>query len=323
MRRRRSIPLPGFPRPNRLPAFTPPPGNHYLADNRQFADILPALPQKTQSHAYFSNVAAFVDYCEKTPNEFWASSYSPDSRSSFTGYTTLESAIKLARDGWQSGADRAAEIARNIRITAPHKRRMQGRGMAGAFPHVPRYLAGDPEHMIRPMNVSASPVVTLVSNMSGNWHVSADAFINRAAVIAAIVDAIESAGFQTNVIAVATTKAHDSSFAFECAVSIKEPGEALDITRLAFASGHVAMFRHMVFKTIAANAINSTLGSSFGTTTDYPDSDIPRGTYLLPQDLTRFATPESAATTGLQFFVDALVKQGCPAFADHAESNAA
>lgn len=291
--------------------------HRYLNDNRQFVGLVPAIAEsqaKTVSHAYFDSPNDMATYLKSVPtSEWYCDKYIGPQE--FTDGIDLQGALKMERDGWKDGAGRANQIAGSIRVSMPAKRRVSTIGMAGAYPHIPRYLAGVPEHMTRPAMVRGRPVLTLVNHMGGKSGVPSQCFINRAAVIAAIVDAIEAAGYSLHLVGVSFSE--EGSFAHETAVTIKEPGRHLDLSSVAYALGHVAFFRQLVFGVRFADAFNKPLTSGLGKTQDYLTNQVTSGIYVLPsmnETHRSFLTEKGAKTDGLELMIAKLREQECPAF---------
>jgi hypothetical protein len=233
------------------------------------------------------------------------------------GTRSMPAAIELARTGWPEGAARAAKLRDRINAANPIGPRMVRWDVAGAVPSVPRALAGNPLSMRRidSARLRRRPVLTLLSDMTCHWGIAGETLTNRSAVVAAIVDAIESAGFSAHVVGLAGVH-RDDLFA-QCAVTLKEPEQPADIGRLAFGLGHASMFRRLMFAAYVENTFTKNLGSCLGFPAPLPSIDLPDNTYVLPsvQEAEReFRTEESAATAGLQCLLAALRKQNCPAF---------
>ena len=235
-----------------------------------------------------------------------------------TGVDNMIEAFDMCRDGWPEGAARVARMRDRINTAHPIGPRLVHWDIAGAYPSVARALAGNPMNMRRldSSRTRRKPVITIVHHMGGIASVAADTFTNKAAVMAAIIDAIEGADFQVELIAVSLTRGiADEKFAHETAFTVKEAGQPVDIGRLAFGVGHVAAFRRLVFATRSLNHANAPLTNSLGRTLDY--AQRPEGVYVLPSLNTcesHFRSETEAETQGLAFFISQLAAQGCPAF---------
>lgn len=237
----------------------------------------------------------------------------------FAGSKCMDDTIGQARYGWPEGAEAASKIRDRVLAENPVRKEPIKYGIAGAFPNVPRAIAGDPMNM-RVMDIATTkkkPVITLVSNMSCPWYVSAQTISNRAASIAAVVDQIEAAGYCCEVIAVATSSA-SKDFKVCTSVMVKPSHQPVDIGRLAFGLGNSGMFRRMVFADWGGDSQCKTLGTGLGhcydvePSTDFKEQNI----FFLPEmrKSDMFETPQKCSTEGVLYLASKLHEQGCPAF---------
>lgn len=286
-------------------------------------DNLPTMPNALQSWHCFSSPSEMCEYVEQSRGDNWFRE-AFDCNTSFRGTASMDDAIALCRDGWQQGADKAADLRDRIFASAPTQRRYARYAVAGAIPNVPRYLAGNPQHMLRLESASARnrPVITLVNHMGGMATVEPCQFLNKAAATAAVVDCIESAGYSCHVIGLSMVSKEPNNVGnlVGVTVTIKEAGQALDIGRMAFAIGHVSMLRRIIFAVRGASKLNGQyLGNASGATSDFPGT-VPN-TFVLPSmnaNARLFHNEESTMRQGVPDLVQRLRAQGCPAFRDDA-----
>jgi hypothetical protein len=162
------------------------------------------------------------------------------------------------------------------------------------------------------------PIVTLISDIAVNCNKGASFLERRAAVVTALVDAIEMAGFAVAVYASATCHKPDMSVACSVNVACKEPHDPADLARLAFGLGHSSMFRRFCFAAYGEDNHVSGLGHGLGTGRAFEGgADLSaQGAYVIPSGLATsfFASDNAAVSDGLAYLIDALASQGCPAF---------
>lgn len=282
-------------------------------------DILPALrnPRDTISTAHFTSCEAMMRHVEsRSRDDAWCTDpWSQDV--DFTGTIDMPHAFRLCENGWQEGAEMVSRLRDKIVATAPVGARMTRWDVGGAYPSVPRALAGNPMHMRRidSSAIKRKPVITIVHHMGGTSNIEAKCFLNKAAVMAALVDVIEATGYQVEILAASVCREKSAKLTHETVFTVKEAGQPVDIGRLAFGLGHVAAFRRLVFSVRSLNEFNKPLTSALGTTTDY--GERPDGIYVLPSLNTcsdAFRTESRAASHGLKRFIHELHTQGCPAF---------
>jgi len=297
---------------------------HTYGDAPELARLL-KLPSGRASFGCFKSPESLTAILDPMPVEkFWHQGGKQSGRESFTGTETWAAAVALARDGWREGAERVARLRDKINAANPTGPRMVRYGVAGAYPVVARAVAGNPMNMrsIDTARIRRRPVVTLISDVCASGNVSKDVITRRAAATAAIVDAVEAAGFSCEVVAFARVKAGGkSNFAGHVMVTVKEAGQPVDVARLAYGLGHASMFRRQMFLAFGMDTVNTPLGQCLG----YPEAIAPHevepGAFIVPgfgmgkNDKTAlFTTDDSTATRGLAWLVAGLAEQGCPAF---------
>jgi hypothetical protein len=224
--------------------------------------------------------------------------------------------MRLVQTGWQEGAERVARLRDKIAVSLPLKRKLAEFHVAGALVDVPRYLSGNPQCMVRPASRvnRARPVLTLINHIGGLAEVPGQCFVNRCAVVAAIVDAIESNGYSCHVLGVSQTE--QTGYLCGVMITIKEPGDVPDLAKMAFALGHVGFFRRAVFAVRGSDKANVPLGSGLGQTREFQGERVPN-TFILPSIngmYESFKSEERAGTTGLDTLLASLRAQDCPAF---------
>lgn len=282
-------------------------------------DVLDKPPVEVNSYqAFYSSPEYLATEVENwNPKNAWTDS-AWDTDSDFYGCKDMPTAIQLARYGWREGVTQIHKIQRLIAAAYPTKKAPVKYGVAGAFPNVPRAIAGNPLNM-RQMDTAKNrsrPVITLISDMCANGGHHTKEFINRAAVVTALIDKIEDAGYACEVIGAAKTTAYKGSkLDSNVAVMLKQSHQPLDLPRLAFGLGHPAMFRRLVFAQWGIAPENKDLGSGLGHVKKQngnPEKNI----FVIPSinNTSAFETDEKAVSEGLPYLINSLKKQGCPAF---------
>jgi hypothetical protein len=245
----------------------------------------------------------------------------------------MEEAIGMARTGWPEGAERISRIRDYVNAMNPILKNPIKYGFAGTVPSVPRAVAGDPKSMRLPTPSAAKrrPIITLIHNMGAYSHVDAAMINNRSAVVAAIIDQIEAAGYCVEVLAISPCRGYGKGSQYPSkkygdvwrmctTVMVKPSDQPTDIGRLAFGLGHTSMFRRFAFATRCLEpTAQQGLGRDMGSTLQLePDPEHNwKGIYLLPSNNVRndlFADEQVAAKEGAPWLVNELKKQGCPAF---------
>lgn len=284
--------------------------------------------KSTEKHyrSYFSSPEAFArEIATVNPKDCWHRSAWDRGNESWNGTNTMADALNLAVDGWPEGVAKATRLIDRIKATNPLQLKQIKYSIAGAYPNIPRAIAGNHLNMRVPDIARASrrPVITLMSNMSANCGHSGEEITNRASVVAALVDVIESAGYACDVIAYGATASScwssDPGVKLDVisTVQVKNSNQPMDINRIAFGLGHASMFRRLMFADWERDSFCKELGASLGGVCDYSKDTKDKNVYFLPSVENaegHFDTEKDAATKGLQFLVDSLRKQGFPLF---------
>jgi hypothetical protein len=295
-----------------------------------FADILPALPDngKRTARLHFDSLADLVSYLPREEPSGRGRQYWSNENPDFYG-STMQQALDMARDGWSEGAERVAPLLDKVRTERPTARRITRYDVAGAYAVVPRYLAGNPLAMRRheTAKTSKTPIITLVCSASSPWNVSPKAFEAVACAAAAVTDRLEDAGFRVEIISGrresndsrGTIEANGENNALghrsEVFFRAKAADETPNLSRLAFALAHPAIFRRILF---AVTDMHPDYDQSMTGCQGYAIAlaavkDRPAGTYVLPA----LAHLHKVSERGdpLKIFdevIKTLKDQGCP-----------
>lgn len=289
-------------------------------DNASLESVIPTPSQSRVWLSYWSTPEALATYvAAMSPADAgrWHDSAWTNGEH-FTGTKDMAHAISLCRDGWADGATRAAKLRDKINAANPMGPRVVKWDVAGAVASVPRALAGNPLNMRRvdSSKLRRKPVLTLLSDMTNSADTNSDAITNRAAVVAAVVDGIEAAGFACEVITF--EKSGRDNLTQIVAATVKESGAQADIGRLAFSLGHASFYRRISWAAFTCDDFTSGIGSGLGQCQSVDrDEANSNGAYILPTTMNAaqlFKTEERAATDGLEYLIKALRQQDCPAF---------
>lgn len=172
-------------------------------------------------------------------------------RSEFTMTRDFAEALKLARDGWHEGTDRAAKRA-DLVCDKLGSRMMRDDfyfQTTGIMFDVDRVLQNEPECWLNyeQVNVDApGRILRLVYNPSTSSAVSTDVLLHKGATVAALVSLLERANFRVQV-DLAWCGEGDRGISFQMLCTIKRPDQDADMSRLVFAFAHPAMLRRILF----------------------------------------------------------------------------
>jgi len=294
-----------------------------------FADILPPIPDNGTPTArlHFDSLGELAAAIPDSPRKGRpGSAWIDDNDRDFYGVTLTE-ARRLARDGWQEGAERVQPLLDRVKTARPTRKALTRWDVAGAVPSIPRYLAGNPLHM-RTRQISATsqqPIITLISSTSAPWWTETATFERLACAAAAIVDRLEDAGFRVEIIAgrressdpsgagtasgANNARGHRSEMFFR----VKAAQDSLDLARVAFGIGHPSVHRRLLFAAGNSHpAFDASLGDSQGFAVGLPPLERPPGAYILPAlaHLEKQVRHDPVAV--FDHVIETLKAQGCP-----------
>jgi hypothetical protein len=178
----------------------------------------------------------------------------------FTQTESLEHAIKLARRGWPTGLGTIHKLYKQYeKIFAdyfPEQDYSQEvkHVVTGEVVDMDKYLIGDPEHMMRyEENTLATRAGTklqrVIFQSAYNCNILPQTVFIRGALAVALVGALESSGFRTELIArfVISDGNYNSQNLIVVDIPIKAFDESPDFDRVAFIFAHPSMLRRLCF----------------------------------------------------------------------------
>lgn len=152
-------------------------------------------------------------------------------------------ALKLAKTGWSEGARNVAFEA--AAVTQIGDRPHQFYDVAGEFPDVARFCAGDPLHMRRHKR-ERKPVIHLLVNVCCSGSIRAKTFAMYGGAVAALVDQIENSGHRVELDVVAINS-HVGRGRSICGWKVKRSEDALDLSAVAYSIAHPGAYRRLIF----------------------------------------------------------------------------
>lgn len=292
----------------------------------QFAPFLPDMPENGEPVArlHFDSLGDMAALIPRKPPKGAPHHDCWQEDSAFYGVSTTE-AHRLAAEGWQEGAARAALLMDRIKTARPTRKALTRWDVAGALPSVPRYLSGNPLNM-RQMQRSASsqqPVITIATEIGGPSSVETRTFEARAVAAAAIVDRLEDAGFRVEILGgmrssnsgTGVREATGANNALgkraEVFFRVKAAQDTLDLARVAFGLGHPSATRRLCFQAMSSHPdFYPVISYGMGYTVPLAPLDRPPGTYTLPplMKLDQIRKAEDVFDAVLSH----LKNQGCP-----------
>ena len=170
--------------------------------------------------------------------------------------TDYAGALALVDSGWPDGAEKMRRLADTMydkiapQVTTWHETE---HAVSGACVDIGAYLTGAPECMLefKPTDRAGAPPVDIVVSMTTSYKVTSEQICNRGAAILAAIDVLEQRGCTVSVCAEFTsgkaTRSSSIPYRLSYTVTLKRPGEVLDVDAMAFALMHPAMLRRLIF----------------------------------------------------------------------------
>jgi hypothetical protein len=168
------------------------------------------------------------------------------------GTPNYQAAINLASHGWPEGRSYLTHAVNAIASAKSHSlAHAFSYDVAGYFPSVPRAVAGDPLNMVsfEPAELASKPIVRLVYQNNASSSYSGNDLLNYGAALLSICDALEQAGYRTEITCCTYTKAsyNKPEYAAFASVIVKHAQEHFDIDRMAFTLANPSMLRRLWF----------------------------------------------------------------------------
>lgn len=243
-------------------------------------------------HREFASMREFVDYVAGPSDVPDADriAYAID-RADWQGTTSWdEAAAKVFR--WDEGA--ALVQAMRAKISAGVERFKVETYRSAQLPGVvvmDDYIKGKPRPVIalrksQEKLPNAGKVVRLAINAFASGSVDTEVLITRGAAVMALADAIEKRGGKVEIVIRFTTGNRTGSQLVNYEVTVKRPGQALNLNSVAFAMAHPSMCRRMCFG--AMERENATMRKHIGATGNragfygYPAHNPQEGELYLP-----------------------------------------
>jgi hypothetical protein len=230
--------------------------------------------------------------------------------------TGFKEARELAIAGWQ---EKARELWQLVRALAPAVEYglKSAYDVTGECVDVGRFLNGEPECMLS-HQVPVKNVIKVAVNISARCNAPANLLFNRGAALAAIVQALQSAGQSVSLSVVEVVSSEFASGSMhETIVEIERFGDYINPGRLAFWLAHPAALRRCIFRLNEQSdaSIRQTYGfhddGGYGYPQDHPSKMKEEDVVYIPfpetDMLGDYANPNKALRSLITFFTKAGV----------------
>ena len=196
----------------------------------------------------FESIGEMVSFLDASPeNNQYPERSSQNRDQKFSMTYNYKEAMSLLLNGWSEAASKMTTTLK----TAPqpiHTKQMRSTySVAGHTASVPRYLQGIPTSMIASVpDRRKQPVVVINHSISYHAGWKAESILQEGIKALQIVQALEASNrnVKLNIICIASQGSTKRGFK----VTIKQPGERLNISKMAFPLAHPSMLRRMFFR---------------------------------------------------------------------------
>lgn len=217
----------------------------YGDDTTYFNHFMDKNPKSFFGFSSLSEMVKFVEDApasNKIPNDY--NGYG--GAKSWAGSPNMNAAIKLAREGWEDGVNKAAEVLEKLNVDHAVERR-RSHSVAGGSVNVGRMLAGNPAHMRHRPKQPGRRIVKLFVQNAASAFMNEDILSIRAAIIAAIADVLEMNGYSCEISSIISMDFHNGQPASQIVTMLKNAGEKLNLNDLVFSLGHPSFLRRLSF----------------------------------------------------------------------------
>lgn len=193
---------------------------------------------------HYDSMLDLVDHLRTAPTQWRAGHAQREPESlGWDGAVGYAGALRLAQDGWPEGVRQIHALAR---LLPSGQLPTRGFGVAGEFPDVPRAIGGDPRCMVtRGARSKPRPVVTIAVGLQMSAATTGRLAMNYGAALVGLIDRLEAQGVRIELHAAAAIQY--GNMEVNAAVCLKQAGDPLDQSAIAFSIAHPAMFRRLMF----------------------------------------------------------------------------
>lgn len=213
-----------------------------------------SLEETKEAKIYLRNFPSWYDFVTnaRDTSSAWPRRKSQtveQNENPWSGTKDFPSAIKMALEtGWPEGRKELTDLF-SFSLPQPKTIPSFSFDVAGAYPMVPLYNAGDPACMIleSPDQRSQRPIIRIDIDRCVNWMVSNESIFTRGAAALSLAHTLETLGYsvELRIVATSSTSNHyrGKKTIFKWSAVFKEAGAPLDLDKAAFALAHAAVPR--------------------------------------------------------------------------------
>jgi hypothetical protein len=203
--------------------------------------------QGSTSIREFSSIGEFLSYINNTPRNGHFGEESKYNDYSFAGTHSYDEAVDLITHGWTEASKKMQHHIELMPSPAKTNRTKSVYSVSGHTASVPRYLQGIPTNMISSQpDIRKTPVVTITHSIAYNCSWTTESILEQGIKVLEIIRALESRMYNVRLNILCASQCGNETSGFK--VCIKQPGERLNISKMAFPLAHPSMLRRFFFK---------------------------------------------------------------------------
>ena len=218
-------------------------------------DNVPFLIYETRDNVCYErhDYREFISFVESAPVE-WGDCRDRPAKGDGGGDDwdngdSFEQCKQFARYGWPQGRDNVQDVSARLPHVGLMRTGRVSHHHVGARPNVQQFLKGNPECMVQVTKSRKRPVAHIRVCAVYHCMVTNTQLANWCVGLLSLIDSLEGRGLQTSLTAgypIATDRTGKGSPVWELDINVKDPGQPLDLDRMAFVFGHPGMLRRYV-----------------------------------------------------------------------------
>lgn len=223
---------------------------------------------------YGESAADVADYLKRTPKQWVNGNTARGNLSQGTSWdlgANWEATTRMAAQGWSEGTNRLA-TALNV-LMPPNAKETETRyDVAGHFPDVARFVAGDPACMVRRGRTGGhTPVVSIVVGLTAHGGIPASYYANFGAALVNVIDQMEASGQRVEL----SIMFPNALPGIRCLAGwrVKAAEDHCDLSSIAFSLAHPAAYRRLGFGLWEMTANRHYPGSGYGRCVSFTKAD--------------------------------------------------
>lgn len=208
--------------------------------------------KKTNIFRKFESIKSFTDYLDNgtTQPAFKRHESSKNGTSSFTGTVSYADANNRLLYGDRELMEKiyaSGVYETEAKINKYTNKRQLTAAYVGFAPHVPNYVSGVPNNMIRQIATRVKqPILTIGYNTAVMGRVNADDIIKACAEMVSAIIILEAKGYRVNFYTLDHDTTDDGTVSY--AIRIKTSSQKMDVLKMAYPMAHPSMNRRHKFR---------------------------------------------------------------------------